>query len=81
MQPTSESAREGVSPPLVDRAALKIPEFCQAHGISTAFFYKLAKAGKAPRVTNLGARRIVTNEDAAAWRKRMAEASEQSTAA
>jgi predicted DNA-binding transcriptional regulator AlpA len=57
------------------KKASTIPEFCEEHRISTAFFYKLKKDGKAPRVTELGARRIVTDEDAAAWRKAMAEAS------
>lgn len=58
------------------RKASTIPEFCEEHRFSVAFFYELRKTGKAPRVTNIGARRIITNEDAAAWRKAMAEASE-----
>lgn len=61
--------------------ASTIPEFCKQHRFSVAFFYKLKEAGKAPRVTNLGARRIITEEDASVWRKAMAEASEQQHAA
>ena len=55
--------------------ASTIAEFCKLHGFSVAFFYKLKHQGKAPRVTNLGARRLITDEDAAAWRKVMSEAS------
>lgn len=53
----------------METKASTIPEFCKQHRISVAFFYKLKQAGKAPRTTNLGARRIVTDEDAAEWRK------------
>lgn len=65
----------------MDTKASTIPEFCKQHRFSVAFFYELAKVGKAPRVTKLGTRRIITDEDAAAWRKVMAEASEQTAAA
>jgi hypothetical protein len=51
-----------------------IAEFCDEHRFSRAFFYKLLKAGKAPRITRLGARRYISNEDAAAWRVAMAGA-------
>jgi hypothetical protein len=60
--------------------ASTIPEFCERHRISVAFFYELKKIKKAPRVTHLGTRRIITDEDAAAWRKAMAEASESAAA-
>lgn len=65
----------------METKASTIPEFCEQHRFSVAFFYKLKEAGKAPRVTNVGARRIITDEDAAAWRKAMAEASQQVVAA
>jgi hypothetical protein len=65
----------------MDTKASTIPEFCKQHRFSVAFFYKLKDAGKAPRVTNIGARRIITDEDAAAWRKAMAEASSDQAAA
>ena len=56
--------------------ASTIPEFCRQHRISVAFFYKLKKAGKAPRTMHVGNRRLVADEDAGVWRKAMAEASE-----
>jgi hypothetical protein len=60
--------------------ASSIPRFCEDHDISRAFFYLLLKQGKAPRVTRLGARRLITDEDATEWRKRMSEASESAAA-
>jgi hypothetical protein len=68
-------------PATIPTKASTIPEFCRQHRFSVAFFYKLKDAGKAPRVTNLGARRIITEEDAATWRKAMAEASDRQVAA
>jgi len=62
-------------PNATGRKAATIPEFCAAHRISRAFFYELAKQGKAPRVTSLGARRIIFAEDAAAWRAAMSSQS------
>ena len=35
--------------PSTPRLALSIPEFCEAHGISEGFFYKLKKQGEGPR--------------------------------
>jgi predicted DNA-binding transcriptional regulator AlpA len=41
---------------------------------SRALFYELLKAGRAPRVTSISAqRRVIFEEDAAAWRRAMAE--------
>ena len=54
------------------RRAFTIDEFCEEHRFSRAFFYKLKKLGKTPRITELGSRRIITVEDAAAWRQAMA---------
>lgn len=64
----------------MDTKAATIPEFCKQHRISVAFFYKLKNAGKAPRVTKVGARSIITDEDAAEWRRVMSEASQQTAA-
>jgi hypothetical protein len=58
--------------PTPGRQAFTISEFCEQHRFSRAFFYLLKKRGKAPRITSIGARRIITIEDAAAWRKAMA---------
>jgi predicted DNA-binding transcriptional regulator AlpA len=51
------------------RLALSIPEFCEAHGISEAFFYKLKKHGEGPREMKVGARTLITFESAAEWRR------------
>jgi hypothetical protein len=61
-----------ILPSTTGRKASTIDEFCEEHRFSRAFFYKLKKQGKAPRVTALGSRRIITVEDAAAWRQAMA---------
>ena len=50
------------------KLALTIREFCDSHNISPAFFYMLRKAGKAPRVMHVGARRLISIEEAARWR-------------
>jgi predicted DNA-binding transcriptional regulator AlpA len=63
------------SAPTGRKLAYSIEEFCKLHSISRPYFYLLLKAGKGPRVTRLGARRLVTVEDAATWRQAMAEAS------
>lgn len=51
--------------------AFSIPEFCKLHGISVATFYNLTKDGKAPRVMCVGARRLISEEAAADWRRTM----------
>jgi predicted DNA-binding transcriptional regulator AlpA len=68
---------DSLDPGVTGRRAASIDQFCAEHGISRAFFYKLKKQGKAPRVTALGARRIITNEDAAVWRAIMSAQSAQ----
>jgi len=55
--------------PTTPRLALSIPEFCEAHGISEGFFYKLKKQGEGPREMKLGARTLITLESAAEWRR------------
>jgi hypothetical protein len=64
----------GVS--VTGRKAFTIDEFCERHGFSRAFFYKLKNQGKAPRVTELLAKRFISEEDETTWRQAMAEASE-----
>jgi predicted DNA-binding transcriptional regulator AlpA len=51
--------------PPTPRLALSIPEFCEAHGISEGFFYKLKKQGEGPREMKVGARTLITFESAA----------------
>ena len=48
--------------PPTPRLALSIPEFCEAHGISEGFFYKLKKQGEGPREMKVGARTLITFE-------------------
>ena len=65
----------GKSEPVVDepipppRLALSILEFCDAHGISEGFYYKLKKQCRGPREMRLGKRTLVTFESAAEWRR------------
>jgi predicted DNA-binding transcriptional regulator AlpA len=53
------------------KAMLSIDEFCTAHGISRAFFYKLQTKGKAPRIIKLGKRTLISIEAATEWRRAM----------
>ena len=79
----------GKSEPVVDepipppRLALSILEFCDAHGISEGFYYKLNKQRKGPREMRLGTRTLVTFESAAEWRREreLASAAEAAKAA
>jgi len=67
----SKSRRQpaAVSPRPTPRLALSIPEFCEAHGISEGFYYKLKKQGEGPREMKVGARTLITLESAAEWRR------------
>jgi hypothetical protein len=48
--------------------AFTIPEFCVAHRISTSFYFKLKQQGSGPAEMQVGTRRIISKESAAAWR-------------
>jgi predicted DNA-binding transcriptional regulator AlpA len=52
---------------LVERRAFTLNGFCEAHGISRAMFYKLLKAGQAPRFAKVGSKVLITTEAAAEW--------------
>jgi len=68
--PKSRTKLAAVLPrPPTTRLALSIPEFCEAHGISEGFFYKLKKQGEGPREMKVGARTLITFESAAEWRR------------
>ena len=64
----------GKSEPVFDapipppRLALSILEFCDAHGISEGFYYKLKKQRKGPCEMKVGARTLISVESAAEWR-------------
>jgi predicted DNA-binding transcriptional regulator AlpA len=63
-----------------NRKASSVDEFCIAHGISRAMFYKLLKVGKGPRVMRVGSRTLVSEESAAAWRRAMEAEAEKAAA-
>jgi hypothetical protein len=52
-----------------------IPQFCEDHEMSKAFYYKLDKQGLGPKVLKIGRRRLITAEAAAEWRAAMQERS------
>lgn len=56
-------------PNVIDKKAYSIDEFCRAHGISRAFYYKLKSVGKAPVEMAVGTRRLISDESGAAWRR------------
>jgi hypothetical protein len=60
-----------IAPPnVIGKKAHSIDEFCETHGpISRAFYYKLRAAGQGPVEMHVGARRLISAESAAAWRK------------
>lgn len=56
----------------MNKHAFTVDQFCAAHGdISRAFFYKLVRAGRGPRLMKVGTRTLVSEEAAAEWRKEM----------
>lgn len=57
------------------RAAFTIAEFCEAHRISVAMYFKLRDAGLGPRVMRAGRRVTISFEAAADWRRAREEAS------
>jgi hypothetical protein len=52
------------------KLAFSIPEFCETHGISEGFYFQLQKEGKGPETMHVGARRLISAEAAARWRKK-----------
>jgi predicted DNA-binding transcriptional regulator AlpA len=62
---------DALQPGLTGRRAFSVDEFCAAHGISRAMFYKLGKERKAPRLMKVGTRTLISEEAAADWRRQM----------
>jgi hypothetical protein len=60
-----------IHPTVTGRKASSIEQFCKDHDISRTTFYNLKKVGKMPRLMHVGARRLITEEDAAEWRAAM----------
>jgi hypothetical protein len=48
-----------------------VKSFCEAARIGKRTFYSLKSQGKAPVVTKIGDRNLISVEDARAWRTRM----------
>ena len=71
--PKSRTQFAAVCPrPSTPRLTLSIPEFCEAHGISEGFFYKLKKQGEGPREMRGGQMPVVAipgNRERAAIRR------------
>jgi hypothetical protein len=66
---TTTNIEESTPPPV----AYTISEFCKAHRLSESFYYELRQSGCGPREIVLGSRRLISAEDAAAWRRERAE--------
>ena len=49
-------------------AVFSVASFCEAHGISEAFYFKLKNQGLGPDEMRLGSRIFITHESAARWR-------------
>jgi predicted DNA-binding transcriptional regulator AlpA len=71
MHPPSTTQTAADTRSRVDRRASSIDEFCIAHGISRAMFYKIRKQGRAPRIMTVGSRQLISDEAAAEWRQSM----------
>ncbi len=54
-----------------DRAAYSVADFCKAHSISRALFYKALKKGWGPDIMKCAGRTLISVEAAAGWRERM----------
>jgi len=52
-----------------------VQDFCREHGISRNHLYSLWARGEGPVAMRVGRRRLITVEAAAAWRRRMEDAS------
>jgi len=52
-----------------DADAYSVDEFCARHRISPQLFYKLKPKGLMPATFNIGARVLISEEAAAAWRR------------
>lgn len=56
---------------VTDPQMFSVEQFCESHGISRAFYYKLRKQKRGPAEIKLGSRTMISTEAAAAWRRRM----------
>jgi hypothetical protein len=58
-------------PPVLPAAVLafSIKQFCAAHGVSEAMFFKLVRQGEGPALMKVGRRTLVSIESAERWRR------------
>ncbi len=52
-----------------EKDTYSVDEFAARHGISRAYLYLLWKRGEGPNFMQVGARRMVSREAAANWRR------------
>jgi hypothetical protein len=55
----------------MSKSAQTINEFCEDNRICRATYYNLRKSGRGPKIIKIGAKTIITDENAAEWRARM----------
>lgn len=56
-------------------AAYSVMQFCELHNISRSMFYELLQSGEAPRCMMIRGRRLISVEEALAWREARTRAS------
>jgi hypothetical protein len=60
--------------------ALTIDEFCHAHRMSSEMYFKMRRQGLGRREMQVGRRRVISLESAAAWRAAREAASQNDAA-
>ena len=55
----------------LNQSANSVQGFCDNHAISRGMYYKLVKAGIAPKSFKVGSRTLISNEAAKIWRSDM----------
>ena len=80
-RPRPRCQQDEPTPPTPPMQAMSIPQFCQSHGFSEAFYFKLKKQGLTPVEMHLGQRVLISMESARAWRAARENAASGNTAA
>lgn len=52
-----------------EKDAYSVHDFCERHGISRAYLYLLWRRGEGPRFMQVGARRLISKEAGADFRR------------
>jgi hypothetical protein len=68
-QPAKEMHMDGER-----KDAYSVDEFCARNDISRAYLYLLWRRGQGPRYMKLGARRLISDEAGAEWRRNVEQA-------